>query len=129
MEEYNKVSLSTKLSLLWIIVLLNMAFADILSLYIPGVHEMIAGFAGDTPIANLMLIGAIAHQIPLAMILLSKVLRPKLNRILNIVAAVLVIVYVVGGGSTYPHYIFIASIEVLCLIYIIRLSVRLKELE
>jgi predicted anti-sigma-YlaC factor YlaD len=127
MDKNNKISLTTKISLLWIIVLLNMAFADILSLYIPGIHEVLAEFAGDTPIANLMLIGAIAHQIPLAMVFLSRVLRPKLNKIFNIVAAVLTIVYVVGGGSALPHYLFIASIEVLCLVYIIWLSVRLKE--
>ena len=126
MEIQHHVSIQTKLTLLWIVVMLNMAFADILGLYIPGVHEQVAEFAGDTPVANLMLIAAIAHQIPLAMVFLSQILRRHLNKIFNIIAATLTIVYVVGGGSSLPHYILIASIEVLCLLYIIWLSARWK---
>lgn len=122
----NSINTQTKISILWIIVMLNMAYADILGLYIPGVHEELAAFAGETPIAYLMLIGAIAHQIPLAMIFLSRVLNNALNKYLNIFAAVLMIVYVIGGGTTLPHYVFIATIEVLCMLYIIKLAYSLK---
>jgi len=107
------------LSTLWIIVMFNMAFADILALYIPGIHEEIASFSGDTPISHLMLIGAIIHQIPIFMIFLSRILEYKINRLLNIITGIITITYVIGGGSLMPHYIFIAIIEVACMLLII----------
>ncbi len=113
------VTTRAKLSTLWIMVLFNMVFADILSLYIPGIHKELAAFAGDTPIAYLMLIGAIIHQIPIFMILLSQTLSHKMSRWLNILASLFTIAYVIGGGSLLPHYIFIAAIEVLLMLYII----------
>ena len=123
----NSINTQTKISILWIIVMLNMAYADILGLYIPGTIEELIAFAGGFSIAYIMLIAAIAHQIPVAMIFLSHVLKNKLNKYLNISAAVLMIIYVVGGGITLPHYIFLATIEVLCMLYIIKLAYSLKE--
>ena len=116
-----------KLSTLWVIVMLNMAYADILSLYVPGIHEELAAFAGGTPIVMLMLFGAVKIQFPLAMIFLSRVLGVKANRWANIVIAVTTIIFVVGGGSLMPHYIFIASIEVLCMLAIIWTAWRWKS--
>ena len=123
----NSINTQTKISILWIIVMLNMAYADILGLYIPGTLEELVAFAGGFSIAYIMLIAAIAHQIPVVMIFLSHVLNNKLNKYLNISAAVLMIIYVVGGGITLPHYIFLATIEVLCMLYIIKLAYSLKE--
>jgi hypothetical protein len=117
-----KPDTETKLSILWILVMFNMAFADILSLFIPGIHEELAAFAGDTPVANFMLIGAVIHQIPIFMIFLSRVLGWKANRRANIGAGIITIVYVVGGGSLLPHYLFIATVEVLTMLYIIRIA-------
>ena len=37
----------------------------------------------------------------------------------NIIAAIITIIYVIGGGSSTPHYIIIASIEVGLLFVII----------
>ncbi len=105
----------------------NMAYADILSLYIPGIHDELASFAGETPITQLMLIGAIVHQIPLFMILLSRILQYKANRSTNIIAAIITIIYVIGGGSFMPHYIFIATIEVVCMALIVYIAWRWKE--
>ncbi len=116
-----------KLSTLWVIVMLNMAYADILSLYVPGIHEELAAFAGGTPIVMLMLFGAVKIQFPLAMIFLSRVLGVKANRWANIIIAVTTIIFVVGGGSLMPHYIFIASIEVLCMLAIIWTAWRWKS--
>lgn len=104
-----------------------MVFADILSLYIPGIHEQLAEFAGDTPIAHLMLIGAVVHQIPIFMIFLSRVLKYKTNRLVNIIASFITIIYVVGGGSLLPHYIFIAAVEIACLLLIIWIAWRWKN--
>jgi hypothetical protein len=43
----------------------------------------------------------------------------KINRPLNIGAAILTSIYVVGGGSLMPHYLICAGIEVVVLFVII----------
>jgi len=113
-----KLDTKVLLSTLWIVVMINMAYADILGLFIPGIHEEMVVFAGATPITQLMLMGAIMTEVPIAMILLSRVLKFKVNRWANIIASIFTIVYVVGGGSLYPHYILIATIEVVCMLLI-----------
>lgn len=114
-----KIDTKVLLSTLWIVVMINMLKADILSLYIPGALDEMAEFAGSTPIPQLMLGGAIMMEISIVMIILSRVLKYKINRWANIIVAVITIVFVIGGGSTTPHYIFIAAVEVVCLLLII----------
>ena len=104
--------------------MINMLKADILSLYIPGATDELVQFAGDTPIPQLMLGAAVIMEIAIVMIVLSHVLTYRVNRWANILVAVLMIAFVVGGGSTYPHYIFIAAVEVACLLLIIGIAWR-----
>jgi len=97
-----------------------MIFADVLTLYIPENLEEI--ITRSTPIQiteGLMLGMAIIIEIPILMIFLSRVLKHKANRWTNIIASVITIVFVVGGGSLTLHYIFFAAIEVVCLSLII----------
>ena len=108
-----------KISTLWVVVMFALLAADVLSSYIPGANEEMAEFAGGTPIPQLMLVAAILMAIPIVMIFLSRVLKRGVNRWANIIAAVITIVYVIGGGSAYPHYIFLAAIEVVSLFLII----------
>ena len=129
MQKTDKMDVKVKLSTLWIVVMFNMAYADILALNIPGVHEERVAYAGDTPISLLMLIGAIIIQIPVGMIFMSRSLRYKVNRRANIAAGAFVIVFVVGGGSLFPHYIFLAMIEVLCLLLIVWTAWKWAESE
>jgi hypothetical protein len=114
-----KMDTKVLLSTLWIVVMINMLKADILSLYIPGEAEEVARTAGETPITQLMLGGAIMMEISIVMIILSRVLPYRLNRWANTVASIITIAFVVGGGANYPHYIFIAAVEVVCLLLII----------
>ena len=107
------------LSTLWIVVMINMLKADILSLHIPGMLDELAEFAGETPIAQLMLGGAIMMEISIAMIILSRVLTYRINRWVNIIVSIITIAFVIGGGASYPHYMFIATVEVVCLLLII----------
>lgn len=114
-----KITTKTLLSTLWIVVMINMLKADILSLYIPGAAEELARTAGDTPIPLLLLGGAIMMQISTLMILLSRVLPDGLNRWVNIVTSVITIAFIVGGAASYPHYLFLATVEVACLLLIV----------
>lgn len=111
----------TRLSTLWIVVMFNIVFADILSFISPGfLEEVMTGYAGSVEITgSLLLAFAIILEIPIAMIFLSRVLKYRTNRWANIIAAVITIVFVVGGGSTDPHYLFLATVEVVLLAVII----------
>ncbi|MEW6400950.1 MAG: DUF6326 family protein [Chloroflexota bacterium] len=116
-----KIDTKVLLSTLWIVVMINMLKADILSLYIPGSGEELAktSASAGASIPQLMLGGAIMMEISIVMIILSRVLQYGVNRWVNIVASIITIVFVVGGGASYPHYIFIATVEVICLLLII----------
>ncbi len=118
-----------KISMLWIVVMINMAFADILSFITPGaLQEMMTGTAGGIQLNQvLILVFAVLIEIPIAMIFLSRVLKPKLNRVMNLVAGVITIVFVIGGGSAYLHYIFIATVEVLCMLAIMWMAWKLPS--
>jgi hypothetical protein len=114
-----KMDTKALLSTLWIVVMINMLKADVLSLYIPGAAEEVARTAGETPIPLLMLGGAIMMEFSLVMIILSRVLKYRVNRLFNIIVSFVTILFVVGGGANYPHYYFIAGIEVIFLFLII----------
>lgn len=114
-----RIDTKVLLSTLWIVVMINMLKADILSLYIPGSADELTRTAGDTPITQLMLGGAIMMEISIVMIILSRVLKYRVNRWANIIMSIITIVFVIGGGAAYPHYIFIATVEVICLLLII----------
>ncbi len=114
-----RIATHTLLSTLWIVVVINMLKADILSLYIPGAAEELARTAGDTPIPLLMLGGAIMMQISTLMILFSRILPYGLNRWANIATSIITIAFIVGGAASYPHYLFLATVEVACLLLIV----------
>ena len=119
------------LSTLWIVVMINMLKADILSLYIPGSAEEVARTSASTgaSIPQLMLGGAIMMEISIAMIILSRVLNYSINRWANIIVGLITIAFVVGGGASYPHYIFIAAVEVICLLLIIWFAWMWRNIE
>jgi len=105
-----------KLSTLWIVVMFNMAFADILTFMLEFSIEL----TSDTQATQaLMLIAAIILEIPVLMIILSRTLKFRANRWANIIAGVITILFVVGGGSLYLHYLFFASVEVVCALLVI----------
>lgn len=120
-----KLDMQIRLSTLWIVVLINMLFADVFSIIIELVNKDSLAIPGD--VKTTMAIAAVVTNIPILMIYFSRILEYKVNRIVNIIAAILTIIYVIGGGDTAPHYIIIASIEVLLLIMIIVYSIKWKN--
>lgn len=53
------------------------------------------------------------------MVFLSRLLEYGANRWVNIIGGVITVVWVIGGGSTTLHYIFFATIEVACTLFIV----------
>jgi hypothetical protein len=106
-----------KLSLLWIFVILNMAYADILSLMDPT--SIIRGIMVGAPLpAGGLLLGAIVMEISIAMVILSWALNYKVNRWVTTIIGVFMIWQIVIGGHGL-YYLFFTAIEVACILLII----------
>ncbi|MBM4427260.1 MAG: hypothetical protein FJ031_08480 [Chloroflexi bacterium] len=119
------------LSTLWIVVMFSLLKADILSLFIPGLAEELTQTAVITgaSIPQLMLFGAVMGTVGIAMIFLSRYLNRSANRWVNLIVSPLYILYIVGGGTFYPHYIFLATVEVICLVFIFWNVLKWRESE
>lgn len=126
-----KIATRTLLSTLWIVVMINMLKADILSLFIPGATEEAARTAAGAGIAipQLMLGGAVMMEIAIAMIILSRVLPHGVNRWANVITSIITMVFIVAGGVAYPHYLFIATVEVVCLLLIVWFAWKWRQSE
>lgn len=113
--------MGTRISTLWIVVMFNMAFADIVSFIQPGGLQGVSAGPGGVPITQgLLLVFAVLIEIPIAMIFVSRVLKPGLNRWTNTIAAAITTVFVAGGGSMeLPFYAFFAAVEVACMALIV----------
>jgi len=126
-----KIDTKVLLSTLWIVVMLNRLKADILSLNIPGAAEELANTStsAGASIPQLMLVGAVMGNLAIAMIILSRVLKYRINRWVNIVVGLFTIAYIWDGMASYPHYIFIAGVETLCLLLIIWFAWKWRNVE
>jgi hypothetical protein len=110
-----------RLSLLWVFILFNMVFADVLSFMYPGfLKEALTGTVGGVHVtAGFLVAAAVLTEVPIAMIVLSRVLKHRANRWANIVAAVTTVAYVIGGSTHYPHAIFFTAVQVACALLIV----------
>jgi Sec-independent protein secretion pathway component TatC len=119
-ERRDVMDLGTRLSTLWVVVMFNMVFADILTFIKPGaLQELWAGQAGVHITPGLLLVFAILLEIPIVMIFLSRVLKPGPNRWANTFAAVVTTAFVIGGGTLTLHYVFFATVELACMALIV----------
>jgi Sec-independent protein secretion pathway component TatC len=124
----NTNDMKVKISTLWIVVMLNMVSADIIGFMNPGdLQKILTGNVGINITQELLLIFSVMMEIPIAMIFLSRVLKSRPNRWANIIAGAITVVFVIGGGDTYPSYIFFASVEVICVLLIVWYAWKLSE--
>jgi hypothetical protein len=123
----NKIkSIEEKLSLLWIFVMFNYLYCDVLTLTDPikqSGPELTQGF----------LLGAsILMEIPIVMVFLSRIFKYKINRWANIIAgAIMAIVQVLTlfiGIPTF-YYIFFSIIEIACTLFIVWYAWKWKDVE
>ena len=117
----NKLNIDHKvlLSIIWVFVLMNMIYADIIGMLRPGYLELLDSVSQElTPGAVLTF--SVLLEIPIAMILLSRILNRQANRVSHFIAVPVSIVYVIYGGLTNPpiSYLFFASIEIIAMIIV-----------
>ena len=104
------------LSTLWIFLTVNYIYCDVFSLhYAPTLQQLLTGEAGGMVITEqFLLYFALIMQIPMIMIVLSRVLVFHLNKYLNIAAAI-----ITGSIQSWTlfmgghlHYVFFSVIEI-----------------
>ena len=115
------MDMTAKLSTLWIFVLLNVIFRDIHEFISPGyLEEVMTGTVNGIQITEeLLLLGAIIVEIPIAMVLLSRILKYSVNRWANMIAGVFTILVVLSNVPTDFDDIFFEIIEVVSLLLIV----------
>jgi hypothetical protein len=111
-----------RLSLFWIFALLNYLYADVVALFAIVGSSNLADAPHLPPWA--LLGSAVLMEIPIAMIVASRLLPFKANRLANIIAGA--ILTLVNGFLTFvpplvgartpalPEYLFFATIETVC---------------
>ncbi|MEO0332476.1 MAG: DUF6326 family protein [Bacteroidota bacterium] len=105
------------LSTLWIFVLMNMIYADILGTLKPGYLDQLERLSTELTSTSVLTF-SILMEIPIVMILLSRVLDYRANRWANFIAVPLAILWVVVptlmpslGDGTPISYLFFATVE------------------
>jgi hypothetical protein len=120
----NHLDKKTVLSTLWIFALLNYLYCDVMSLMDPELlRQFLAGTLNGLHVNDTFLLGgAILMEIPIAMILLSRILNHKANRLANIIAGTIMTLAQIASlflGAPPKYYIFCSVIEIGTTIFIV----------
>lgn len=116
----------TILSTLWVFLTVNYIFCDVFSSMDPGpLKELVTTgeLSGVRITQGFLLIAAISMEIPIAMILLSRFLKYRVNRWVNIIVGIVMAIYQAAtlnvGTPPTLHYYFYSVIEVVfCLVIV-----------
>lgn len=110
------------LSTLWVFVILNMVYADILGMLRPGYLEFLDRISRE--LSGTTVLGfAAMMEVVIVMVPLSRLLHREANRWVHLVAVPLTILWVVGpaltpslGDSTPLSYVFFATVEIVTML-------------
>ncbi len=119
-----KVSVKLKLAAIWTSFMFLYIYVDYFHLYMPGkIEDMLKGRVFVFEITQGFIFTALSlATIPILMIFLSVVLPAKLNRVTNIIVAIVLIPYMLFNlsGEAWLHMYFAAFVELVLLGLIIR---------
>jgi hypothetical protein len=132
----NKIIIKDKrtvLSTLWIFILFNMVYADILGMIRPGYVEFLSEM-GNKLSASTVLFFAVFMEVVIVMVLLSRILQRKANKWAHYFAVPFSILWIIVpalmpslGHSTPLSYVFFAIVEVATLLWILCIVMRWKD--
>jgi hypothetical protein len=120
--EPSNVNVRIKISALWTSMLFVFAYVDLFSLYRPDFRaDLEAGEIGGFTVDQSFLLGTTVYVvIPSLMLFCALILRPRVNRIANIVLSIMYALTSVGGAiGEWNYYILGSAIEVALLAAIV----------
>lgn len=115
---------AARLSLVWVFLLFNYLYCDVLGLYDRNVlKDLIDGTSSVDMTPGALLAFSVLMEIPIAMVLLSVVLPRRASRWANVAAgAVMAVVQigslVVGSGPT-AYYLFFSVVEIATTVFVV----------
>ena len=121
----SKIKPQTLLSSLWIFILLNIVFRDLHQLGKAGfIEEIMSGEVNGIKLTDeLALIGGVLAEIPILMVLLSRILNDKANKWANIIAGIITLaVFATAVPSADMDDVFHMVIEVAAILWIFRIA-------
>ncbi|MEL7069595.1 MAG: DUF6326 family protein [Cyanobacteria bacterium J06581_3] len=123
------IATKAKLSTLWMFFLFNLIFRDIHEFVEPGfIEEIMTGTSNGNPITEqMLLLGGVMIEVPIAMVLLSRLLPYQANRWANIIVAVLYGALIIFFGTTDLDDTFHMVMEITALLFIIWLAWRWRN--
>ncbi|MGJ8628824.1 MAG: DUF6326 family protein [Sulfitobacter sp.] len=116
------VDVRFQLSALWTSILFIFAYVDLFSLYRPDVRAGLdAGKVAVFEVSETFLLAVTLYvTIPSLMVFLCLVMAPRVNRIANIVIAVLYAITIAGAAiGEWHYYVFGSVLEVILLCWIV----------
>jgi hypothetical protein len=115
-----KVNIRIKLSALWTAVMFCYIYGDFFTLFLPGhIASLMNGRTGVGATTPLKLLGfAVMMTLPSIMVFLCLVLRPKLNRWINLVlgvffTAIMLLIVASSIDEWMLFYIFLGVVEII----------------
>ena len=121
------------ISKLWVFLSLNYILCDLISnMEMSALRGLLEGNIAGIPMTQeFLLFAGLSLEIPFLMVVLSTVLPYRANRIINIGAAILMIIYQIGslfvGSDATLHYIFFSVMEILGNVAIVILAAKWKR--
>jgi hypothetical protein len=118
------------LSVLWIFLVLNFIYCDVLALHDGAVlSDLLGGTVGALEITpGFLLAASVLMEVPMSMVLVSRLARRTASRIANIAAGSFMIVVQTAsfftGTAVSPSYAFFSAIEIGTLAAIVLLAIR-----
>ncbi len=120
------MDMKMKLSTLWIFAILNYIYADIYNLFFNPEAQ------SGTMTQGTVFVTAILMETAIAMVLLSRILKYGVNRWANIIVGIIqtaLVSYSLFAQTPLSFYIFFASIEIACTLFIVWYAWRWRNSE
>ncbi|WP_340820747.1 DUF6326 family protein [Methanolobus sp. WCC4] len=126
-----KIDRKVLLSTLWIFALLNYLYCDILTLMDASVlNQFLTGTVEGMQITqDLLLAGSVLMEIPIAMVLLSRVLKYRVNRWANMISGFIMTVVQAATliSPSTSYYTFFSIIEIATTLVIFAVALKWTE--
>ena len=122
------ITTKDKLFTLWIFVTVNYIFCDIFTLfYSENLKQLMSGAMGGMDITETFLFAfSVIMELPMLMIVLSRLLPYKFNRLANIAVGIFMTLVQTATlfGDNMLHYVFFSIIEIATTIIIVWIAIR-----
>ena len=116
-----QINVKVKISALWIAVMFCYVYGDYIQIYVPGILAKAMEVKATTETQLQFFAVALLMAIPSVMIFFTLVVKPKINRWLNIILSTLYIIMLIATNltETWVFYLFLTAIEVLISVAIV----------